>query len=51
MCMPECLYVHHLHAWYQERVRPSGIGVIKGCESPCGCWELNHRKAASALHH
>lgn len=40
-----CIYdVHHMHVWYlqnSEDVEFSEIGVMDGCESPCGCWELN----------
>jgi hypothetical protein len=42
-CMHACLY--HMRAWCwqrpQEGVGSSGTEVTDGCESPCGCWELN----------
>jgi hypothetical protein len=37
--------VYHAHAWCPERpeegVEFPRIGVIAGCELPCGCWGLN----------
>lgn len=36
--LPECTYVHHVSAWYQERseedVRSLATGVTEGCEPP-----------------
>jgi hypothetical protein len=39
------MYVHHVcasYSWRSEKViKSSGIVVTNGCETPCGCWELN----------
>lgn len=45
VCLQECMYVHHIHAWSWQRseegVTVPETGVTDGCESLCGCWETN----------
>ena len=44
-CLPACVYVYRMHAWYlwrsKEGVRFPGSEVIDGCEFPWGCWKPN----------
>lgn len=43
MCM--CLYVYHRSVWCQQRseggIKFTATGFMNGCQSLCGCWELN----------
>lgn len=39
--LPLHMSVHLIHIWSEEKVASLGTGVMGGCESPCGCWELN----------
>lgn len=40
-----CLHVYHKHGSVlgseKEGTEFAGTKVTDGCESPCGCWELN----------
>lgn len=44
-CLPVCMYVFHVHAWYPKRpeegIGSSRIDLIDGYGSLCGYWELN----------
>ena len=43
--LPECVSVHHLHAWTLQRtedsIRSPESEVTVSCEAPCWCWESN----------
>ena len=44
--LPACMSVSHIRACpvpseASEGHQIPGTGVIDGCETPCGCWELN----------
>jgi hypothetical protein len=43
--LPTFMSVFHIFAWYPQRpkegVTSPRTGVKKGCELPCGCWEVN----------
>jgi hypothetical protein len=37
-------YVYHMQVWHPQRSEGTaclGVGVIDGCEQPCGEWEPN----------
>lgn len=40
-CFHVCMTEHYMCALSEGDTRSLGTGAIEGCESQCGCWELN----------
>lgn len=39
--LPACVYVHHEHSWFPQKVLDSLELKTAFCGLLCGCWETN----------
>lgn len=53
-CLPECMFVHHMHIVAIEVRRDDGSlewESQEGSEISCGCWVLNPRSSGKSSQH